>query len=181
MRASFIQSDIELVRRKHFYGIRTDVLTHPHSGLCGHRSHRDVPSHPIPGNWGATGPPSGGYLDPRHIAVHWHRRYGWTCDLHDQPGMNGLVIGCTSELVALVGCCAGDLWRTAPGGDMPNPWQKLDGHGRDQGRASADHERRWVRHPFYVATALALLANSLVTANWFLALTGGLGFGLLVV
>ncbi|MCH8880978.1 MAG: isoprenylcysteine carboxylmethyltransferase family protein [Planctomycetes bacterium] len=33
---------------------------------------------------------------------------------------------------------------------------------------------RWVRHPFYVAFALAVLADSLVTANWFLALTGGL-------
>ncbi len=40
---------------------------------------------------------------------------------------------------------------------------------------------RWVRHPFYVATALAVLANSLVTANWVLALTGGLAFGLLVL
>jgi protein-S-isoprenylcysteine O-methyltransferase Ste14 len=40
---------------------------------------------------------------------------------------------------------------------------------------------RWVRHPFYVATALAVLANSLVTANWFLALTGGLCFSLLVL
>ncbi len=39
----------------------------------------------------------------------------------------------------------------------------------------------WVRHPFYVATALAVTANSLVTANWFLALTGGLGVALLVV
>ncbi len=40
---------------------------------------------------------------------------------------------------------------------------------------------RWVRHPFYVATALALAANSLVTANWVLALTGGIGFGLIVL
>lgn len=40
---------------------------------------------------------------------------------------------------------------------------------------------RWVRHSFYVATALAVLANSLVTANWFLALTGGLCFSLLVL
>ncbi len=40
---------------------------------------------------------------------------------------------------------------------------------------------RWVRHPFYLATALAVVANSLVTANWFLALTGGIGFGLLVL
>ena len=40
---------------------------------------------------------------------------------------------------------------------------------------------RWVRHPFYLATALAVVANSLVTANWFLALTGGISFGLLVL
>ena len=40
---------------------------------------------------------------------------------------------------------------------------------------------RWVRHPFYLATALAIVANSLVTANWFLALTGGISFGLLVL
>jgi len=40
---------------------------------------------------------------------------------------------------------------------------------------------RWVRHPFYLATALAVVPNSLVTANWFLALTGGIVFGLLVL
>ncbi len=40
---------------------------------------------------------------------------------------------------------------------------------------------RWVRHPYYLATALAVVANSLVTANWFLALTGGIVFGLLVL
>ena len=40
---------------------------------------------------------------------------------------------------------------------------------------------RWVRHPLYLATALAVVANSLVTANWFLALTGGTTFGLLVL
>ncbi len=40
---------------------------------------------------------------------------------------------------------------------------------------------RWVRHPFYLATALVVVANSLMTANWFLALTGGIGFGLLVL
>ena len=40
---------------------------------------------------------------------------------------------------------------------------------------------QWVRHPFYVATALAVVANSLVTANWFLALTGGLAVALIVV
>ena len=40
---------------------------------------------------------------------------------------------------------------------------------------------RWVRHPFYVAFLLAVTANSLVTANWFLALTGGIAFGLIVL
>ena len=40
---------------------------------------------------------------------------------------------------------------------------------------------RWVRHPFYVATALAVAANSVVTANWFLALTGMTTVALLVI
>ncbi len=40
---------------------------------------------------------------------------------------------------------------------------------------------RWVRHPFYLAAALVASASSLVTANWFLALTGGLAVALLVV
>jgi len=40
---------------------------------------------------------------------------------------------------------------------------------------------RWVRHPFYLAAALAFVANSLVTANWFLALTGGITCGLLLL
>jgi protein-S-isoprenylcysteine O-methyltransferase Ste14 len=31
---------------------------------------------------------------------------------------------------------------------------------------------RWVRHPFYDAVGLAVLANSLVAANWFLLATG---------
>src|SRR5262245_58576977 len=34
---------------------------------------------------------------------------------------------------------------------------------------------RWVRHPFYVSFALAVLANSLVTANWFLFVTSSVG------
>ena len=40
---------------------------------------------------------------------------------------------------------------------------------------------RWVRHPFYLAMALAAIADSLVTANWFLALTGAATFGLIVM
>ena len=30
----------------------------------------------------------------------------------------------------------------------------------------------YVRHPFYVTSALALVANALTAANWFIALTG---------
>ncbi len=40
---------------------------------------------------------------------------------------------------------------------------------------------RWVRHPFYVSFALAVTANALVTANWFLALTGLITFTLIVI
>ena len=40
---------------------------------------------------------------------------------------------------------------------------------------------RWVRHPFYVATALAVTANAVVTANWFLALTGVVSVVLLAI
>jgi protein-S-isoprenylcysteine O-methyltransferase Ste14 len=39
---------------------------------------------------------------------------------------------------------------------------------------------RWVRHPFYVSFALAAIANTLVTANAFLAITGAGVFLLLV-
>ena len=40
---------------------------------------------------------------------------------------------------------------------------------------------RWVRHPFYDSLALCVLANSLVAANWFLFLTGGLLLVLIIV
>jgi len=40
---------------------------------------------------------------------------------------------------------------------------------------------RWVRHPFYDSVALCGLTNSLVAANWFLLLTGGLSFVLMIV
>ena len=39
---------------------------------------------------------------------------------------------------------------------------------------------RWVRHPFYTAFATAVTANSLITANGFLAVTGGVAFLLIV-
>jgi protein-S-isoprenylcysteine O-methyltransferase Ste14 len=40
---------------------------------------------------------------------------------------------------------------------------------------------RWVRHPFYDSAALLMVAVSLIASNWFLLLTGGLTFVLLVV
>src|SRR5262249_27162675 len=40
---------------------------------------------------------------------------------------------------------------------------------------------RWVRHPFYVAAGTGFIAVSLTTANWFVAITGGLAFILLVI
>ena len=40
---------------------------------------------------------------------------------------------------------------------------------------------RWVRHPFYDSVALFVVANTLLTANWFLLLTGGLAVALIVV
>lgn len=38
-----------------------------------------------------------------------------------------------------------------------------------------------VRHPLYTATALAVVGNALVTANWFLLVTGAMIFVLLVI
>ena len=40
---------------------------------------------------------------------------------------------------------------------------------------------RWIRHPFYVAMALLILAISLIAANWFLLLSGCVVVLLLVV
>jgi protein-S-isoprenylcysteine O-methyltransferase Ste14 len=40
---------------------------------------------------------------------------------------------------------------------------------------------RFVRHPFYASVALAMLANALVAANWFLLITGALVVALLVI
>jgi protein-S-isoprenylcysteine O-methyltransferase Ste14 len=40
---------------------------------------------------------------------------------------------------------------------------------------------RWVRHPFYSSAALAIVANSLATANWFVFTTGCLAVTLLVI
>jgi protein-S-isoprenylcysteine O-methyltransferase Ste14 len=38
----------------------------------------------------------------------------------------------------------------------------------------------WVRHPFYLAFAMAVIANSLVTTNAFLAITGAAAFFVIV-
>jgi protein-S-isoprenylcysteine O-methyltransferase Ste14 len=40
---------------------------------------------------------------------------------------------------------------------------------------------RWVRHPLYSSAALAIVGNSLVTANWFFFLAGCLTFLLLLL
>ena len=40
---------------------------------------------------------------------------------------------------------------------------------------------RWVRHPFYGAVGLSVLANSLAAANWFLGATGAILVTLFVV
>ncbi len=40
---------------------------------------------------------------------------------------------------------------------------------------------RWVRHPFYVSTALLILGVSLLTANWFIAACGVVVVSLLVL
>ncbi len=40
---------------------------------------------------------------------------------------------------------------------------------------------RWVRHPFYLAAGLAMIADSVVTANWYLAFTGGVTLALIVI
>ena len=40
---------------------------------------------------------------------------------------------------------------------------------------------RFVRHPFYVASTLAIAANALATANWFIGLTGGFVVVLLAI
>jgi protein-S-isoprenylcysteine O-methyltransferase Ste14 len=39
---------------------------------------------------------------------------------------------------------------------------------------------RWVRHPFYLAFAMAVIANTLITANAYLAITGTAAFLVIV-
>lgn len=43
-----------------------------------------------------------------------------------------------------------------------------------------DGPYRWVRHPFYLAFAIAVTANTLLTANAFLAITGAAAFFVIV-
>jgi hypothetical protein len=67
----------------------------------------------------------------------------------------------------------------AAGVDIPLPREELDGYG---GHTLVIHgPYRWVRHPFYDSAALLMVAVSLIAANWFLLLTGGLAVVLLVV
>ena len=40
---------------------------------------------------------------------------------------------------------------------------------------------RWIRHPFYFSVALAVIANALTAANWFIFITGALVCLLLVI
>jgi protein-S-isoprenylcysteine O-methyltransferase Ste14 len=40
---------------------------------------------------------------------------------------------------------------------------------------------RWIRHPFYVSTALSVTANGLAAANWFLLAMGWLTMALMVI
>ena len=40
---------------------------------------------------------------------------------------------------------------------------------------------RWILHPFYASALLLIVASSLMTANWFLALTGLAAFAILVL
>jgi protein-S-isoprenylcysteine O-methyltransferase Ste14 len=44
-----------------------------------------------------------------------------------------------------------------------------------------DGPYRWVRHPFYGSVVLFVLGMSLIAANWFLLVTGGLVIGLLII
>ncbi len=39
----------------------------------------------------------------------------------------------------------------------------------------------YVRHPFYLAFGMAMVADSLLTANWYIALSGGLAFILILI
>jgi protein-S-isoprenylcysteine O-methyltransferase Ste14 len=51
---------------------------------------------------------------------------------------------------------------------------------RENHRLVVSGPYRYVRHPFYVAIALQMLGGSLVTANWFILLSGMIPFAFLV-
>jgi protein-S-isoprenylcysteine O-methyltransferase Ste14 len=43
-----------------------------------------------------------------------------------------------------------------------------------------DGPYRWVRHPFYLAFGILVIANTLVTSNWFVGLASGAAFASIV-
>lgn len=74
-------------------------------------------------------------------------------------------------LGVVVAVCGGCLWAWAV--------HKLGKNLTDTVITRVDHTLvtsgpyRWVRHPFYTACALGLVGSTLVMANWFIALVGG--------
>ena len=83
--------------------------------------------------------------------------------------------------------CAGRGWRSGC-----RRWRWESGRSAASGRNITDTvvtrrehtlvtggPYRFVRHPFYVTTALALVANALTTANWFIAVTGAAALALM--
>jgi protein-S-isoprenylcysteine O-methyltransferase Ste14 len=52
---------------------------------------------------------------------------------------------------------------------------------REDATLIIDGPYRWVRHPFYIGFGLGFAADALATANWFVALLGGLVLVLLIL
>jgi protein-S-isoprenylcysteine O-methyltransferase Ste14 len=75
-----------------------------------------------------------------------------------------------------------DGGRTADLG-VPTSWQEPDSIvvTRREHTLVIDGPYRWVRHPFYGSVVLFVLGMSLIAANWFLLVTGGLVIGLLII
>ena len=94
--------------------------------------------------------------------------------LRDSSAVDGLGEPAAARLAPLGGCCVGSALRRPSVVDPPPSRQESDRHGGDSPAAYARYHGTlpWVRHPFYVAFALAALANALVTANWFVLATG---------
>lgn len=103
------------------------------------------------------------------LAAAWHRDYAGTAGVPDQSGMDGLVIRWMAGLAAVDGSGCGHPRRRAVDLDGSHARSQPHGHRGDAASAFLGHDRgvRWVRHPFYVATGLAIVANALATANWF--------------